>query len=100
MAFDGAGAVGDGEPGGDRGPVRAESLAEPAQLADRAGLGPAGPGFEVLAAAVAEHVGELRRQPLKPRSVFITRYRPDPDPSRPGRARPGRPDHQTGGACL
>ena len=48
----GAGAVGAGEPSGDRGPVLAESLAEPAQLADRAGLGPAGPGFEVLAAAV------------------------------------------------
>src|SRR6185437_7492648 len=62
VAFDGAGAVGDGEPGGDGGPVLAESLAEAAQLADGAGLGLAGPGFQALAAAVAEHVRELADQ--------------------------------------
>jgi hypothetical protein len=50
MAFGGAGAVGDGEPGDDGGPVPAESAGEAAQLADRAGLGLAGPRFEVLAA--------------------------------------------------
>ena len=62
MAFDGAGAVRDGEPGGDRGPVFAQSLSEPAQLADRAGLGLAGPGFQALAVAVSQHVGELADQ--------------------------------------
>jgi hypothetical protein len=62
VAFDGAGAVGDGEPGADGGPVLAESFGEAAQLADRAGLGLAGPGFQVLAAAVAEHVRELADQ--------------------------------------
>ncbi len=62
VAFDGAGAVGDGEPGGDGGPVLAESFGEAAQLADRAGLGLAGPGFQVLAAAVAEHVREVADQ--------------------------------------
>jgi hypothetical protein len=46
VAFDGAGPVGDGEPGGYGGPV----LAEPTQLADRTGLGLAGPGFQVVAA--------------------------------------------------
>ena len=62
VAFDGAGAVGDGEPGGDGAPVPAESLAETAQFADRAGLGLAGLGGQVLAAAVAEHVRELADQ--------------------------------------
>src|ERR1700731_4877915 len=62
VAFDGAGAVGDGEPGGDGGPVAAESSGEAAQLADRVVLGLAGPGFEALAAAVAEHVRELADQ--------------------------------------
>jgi hypothetical protein len=38
VAFDGAGAVGDGEPGGDGGPVLAESLAEAAWLTNLAGL--------------------------------------------------------------
>jgi hypothetical protein len=62
VAFDGAGAVGGGEPGGDGGPVAAESSGEAAQLADRAVLGLAGPGFQALAATVAEHVGELADQ--------------------------------------
>jgi hypothetical protein len=62
VAFDGAGAVGDGEPGGDGGPVFAESFGEAAQLADRAGLGLAGPGVQALAAAVAEHVREVADQ--------------------------------------
>lgn len=62
VAFDGTGALGDGEPGGDGGPVLAEALAETAQLADRAGLSLAGPRFQALAAAVAEHVGELADQ--------------------------------------
>ena len=62
VAFDGAGTVGDGEPGGDGGPVLAQSLGEAAQLADRAGLGLGGPGFEVLAVAVAQHVRELADQ--------------------------------------
>ncbi len=62
VAFDGARAVGDGEPGGDGGPVAAESFGEAAQFADRAVLGLAGPGFEALAAAVTEHVRELADQ--------------------------------------
>jgi hypothetical protein len=62
VAFDGTGALGDGEPGGDGGPVLAEASAETAQLADRAGLSVAGPCFQALAAAVAEHVGELADQ--------------------------------------
>ena len=62
VAFDGTGALGDGEPGGDGGPVLAEASAETAQLADRAGLSVAGPCFQTLAAAVAEHVGELADQ--------------------------------------
>jgi hypothetical protein len=57
VAFDGAGAVGDGESGGDGGPVAAQSPGEAAQFADRAGLGLGGPGFQVLAVAVAEHLG-------------------------------------------
>jgi hypothetical protein len=80
VAFDGAGAVGHGEPGGDGGPVFAESLGESAQLADRAGLGLGGPGgrstlkwiwvdtaspgWQVFAVLVAEHVGEVADQGL------------------------------------
>ena len=58
VAFDGAGAIGDGEPGGDGGLVFAESFAETAQLANRAGLRLAGLGFEVLAAGG----GRVRRR--------------------------------------
>jgi hypothetical protein len=58
---EGAG-VGDGEPGGDGGPVFAGPLAKPRSSFDRAGLGLAGPGFQSFAAAVAEHVCELADQ--------------------------------------
>jgi hypothetical protein len=64
VAFDGAGTVGQGEPGGDRGPVLAESFGESAQLTDRAGLGLGGPGRQVFAVPVAEHLGELSDQGL------------------------------------
>jgi hypothetical protein len=58
VAIDSAWAVGDGEPGGDGGPVFADSFAETAQLADRIGPSLAGAGFEVIAAA-AEPVREV-----------------------------------------
>jgi hypothetical protein len=62
VAFDGVGAVRDGEPSADGGPVVAEAFAEPAQPADWAGLSLAGPGFQLLAVAVAEHVREAADQ--------------------------------------
>jgi hypothetical protein len=62
VAFDGTGTVGDGEPGGDGGPVPAKPSGEAAQLTDRAGLGLGGSRLKALAAAVAEHVRELADQ--------------------------------------
>jgi hypothetical protein len=59
VAFDSAGTVGQSEPGGDRGPVFAESGGEGLQLADVAGFGVVCPAGELAAGAVAEHVGEL-----------------------------------------
>jgi hypothetical protein len=62
VAFDGAGAVGQGEAGGDGGPVFAQSGGEGLQLADGAGFGLVCPGGGLAAGAVAEHVGELADQ--------------------------------------
>jgi hypothetical protein len=62
VAFDGSGALGQGEPGGDGGPVFAESFGESAQFADRAGLGLGGLGAQVFAVAMAEHIGEVADQ--------------------------------------
>ena len=62
VAFDGAGAVGHGEPGGHGSPVLAESFGKAVQLAHTTAFGLDGPGFQALTVAVAEHVGELADQ--------------------------------------
>lgn len=58
LAFDGAGAVGQGEPCSEGGPVLAQAGGEAAQIADGAALGLAGPGAQVVSGSVAEHVSE------------------------------------------
>jgi hypothetical protein len=61
-ALDGARTPGEGEPGGDGGPVLAQACGVVPYFLDGAGLGQLGPFGELAALAVGEDVGELADQ--------------------------------------